>query len=418
MAARSPQKKARPVKQESGPLRRASTRKSIQRTSVPENDVSSAAEASEAEAQVSKRAPKLDQKKRTTPRKAPSKRRREETPEEHTDDDDTADDPKEYDSDALDDDSDDLRDLRGTKTKSKKASSSPRKRRRTKVSSDDPELAEGQEIIGKVVEAPKTGHVPAGQISGNTLNFLRDLKKPECNDRQWFKLHEPVYRAAEKEWKAFVESFTDLLAEVDAQVPHLPPNDVVHRIYRDIRFSNDKTPYKTGFSASFSRSGRKGIFAGYHIAVIPGGESLIAAGSWCPGKNELAAIRANILRNPNRLRQVISEPEFVEWFGAAERPPDGERSNIFGMEDELKVAPKGIDKNHKDIDLLKCRSFAVVHRFLDTEVLDPEFKNKLADVARVMMPFVHCLNDMMTLPPDDNDGDEDQAEQGSGHGSE
>ena len=114
--------------------------------------------------------------------------------------------------------------------------------------------------------------------------------------------------------------------------------------------------------------------------VKPGGESLIAAGSWCPGKNELAAIRANILRNPNRLRQVISEPEFVQWFGAAERPPDGERSNIFGMEDELKVAPKGIDKNHKciclsfhclpffnsllcrDIDLLKCRSFAVVHR--------------------------------------------------------
>ncbi|KAJ8701795.1 hypothetical protein PTI98_000548 [Pleurotus ostreatus] len=451
MAARSPQKKTRPVKQASGPLRRASTRKSIQNTSVLENDVSSAAEGSEAEAQVSKRAPKRHQKKRTTPRKAPSKRKREETPGEVTDDDvAAADDPEEYDSDALDDDSDDLR---GTKTKRKKASSSPRKRRRTKVTSDDPELAEGQEIIGKVVEAPKTGHVPAGQISGNTLNFLRDLKKPEYNDRQWFKLHEPVYRAAEKEWKAFIESFTDLLAEVDAQVPHLPPNDVVHRIYRDIRFSNDKTPYKTGFSASFSRSGRKGIFAGYHMyvdsvngslipvlyyfvvqviiylislplsvesygEVKPGGESLIAAGSWCPGKNELAAIRANVLRNPNRLRQVISEPEFVRWFGAAERPPDGERSNIFGMEDELKVAPKGIDKNHKDIDLLKCRSFAVVHRFLDNEVLDPEFKNKLADVARVMMPFVHCLNDMMTVPPDGDDGDEDQDEQGSGQGSE
>ncbi|KAL4260269.1 Conserved hypothetical protein CHP02453 [Pleurotus pulmonarius] len=415
MAARSPQKKTRLAKKETEPLRRASKRKSTQRTNVPEKDASSASEGSEAEAQVNS-APKRGQKKRSTPRKAPSRKKREETPEEVTDAAAAADDdPEEYDSDALDDDSDDLR---VAKRKGKKASSSPRKRRRTKAAVDDPELTEGQEIIGKVVEAPKTGHVPAGQISSNTLNFLRDLKKPECNDRQWFKLHEPVYRAAEKEWKAFIESFTDLLAEVDSQVPHLPPNDVVHRIYRDVRFSNDKTPYKTGFSASFSRSGRKGIFAGYHIAVKPGGESLIAAGSWCPGKNELATIRANILRSPNRLRQVISKPEFVQWFGAAAPSADGERSNIFGMEDELKVAPKGIDKNHKDIDLLKCRSFAVVHRFLDNEVLDPEFRNKLADVARVMMPFVHCLNDMMTVPPDDDDGDEDQDEQDSGHGSE
>lgn len=95
-------------------------------------------------------------------------------------------------------------------------------------------------------------------------------------------LVEPVYRLAESEWKAFVEEFTDVLVEVDPQIPHLPPKDVIHRIYRDVgylhiislnscdsrdttstqvRFSNDKTPYKTGFSASYSRSGRKGIFA-------------------------------------------------------------------------------------------------------------------------------------------------------------
>lgn len=72
---------------------------------------------------------------------------------------------------------------------------------------------------------------------------------------------EPVFRLAEKEWKDFVEEFTLALTEVDPQIPVLPPNDVVHRIYRDVRFSNDKTPYKTYFSASFSRTGRKGPFA-------------------------------------------------------------------------------------------------------------------------------------------------------------
>jgi uncharacterized protein (DUF2461 family) len=70
-----------------------------------------------------------------------------------------------------------------------------------------------------------------------------------------------VYRVAEREFKAFIESFTDVLSDVDGEIPPLPPKDVIHRIYRDMRFSNDKTPYKRGFSASFSRSGRKGKFA-------------------------------------------------------------------------------------------------------------------------------------------------------------
>ncbi|KAI9060058.1 hypothetical protein FKP32DRAFT_1595808 [Trametes sanguinea] len=300
-----------------------------------------------------------------------------------------------------------------TNTPRKKASVSPRKKRKQAEDYEDEEeedleLEEGQEIVGVVVQAPKTGRVPPGQISRNTLNFLAELKKPECNDREWFKLHEPVYRLAESEWKAFVEEFTDLLVEVDPQIPHLPPKDVIHRIYRDVRFSNDKTPYKTGFSASYSRSGRKGIFA--HLK--PGGESLIAAGAWCPGKNELQTIRNNLLRSSRRLREVIAAPEFEALFGPARPHPKGARQNVFGQEDELKVAPKGIDKTHKDIDLLKCRSFAVIHKFTDIQVLSPTFKEELANVARVMRPFVHCLNDLMTIPDavssDSDDDDQDE----------
>ncbi|KAL1948090.1 hypothetical protein VTO73DRAFT_12165 [Trametes versicolor] len=305
----------------------------------------------------------------------------------------------------------------GKKTSPKKAGASPRKKR--KSAKDDEaededylELEEGQEVVGVVVQAPKTGRVPPGQISKNTLDFLSQLKKPECNDREWFKLHEPVYRLAEGEWKAFVEEFTDLLVEVDPQIPHLPPKDVIHRIYRDVRFSNDKTPYKTGFSASFSRSGRKGIFAAYHVAIKAGGESLIAAGSWCPGKNELQTIRNNLLRSTRRLRQIISAPEFEALFGPAHPHPKGGRQNVFGFEDELKVAPKGVDKTHKDIDLLKCRSFAVVHKFTDQQVLAPDFKNELARIVQIMRPFVHCLNDLMTIQDADSSGSEDEPEDG------
>ncbi|KAL0572077.1 hypothetical protein V5O48_009895 [Marasmius crinis-equi] len=244
---------------------------------------------------------------------------------------------KEYDSDALDDDEEtptkkrsSTKRKRATTSESPKKSSPGKKRRRTvkeddSDEDDDLELKEGQEVVGKVVQAPKTGRVPAGQISQNTMNFLSKLANPACNDREWFKLHEPVYRLAEKEWKDFVEKFTELLIEVDDQIPPLPPRDVIHRIYRDIRFSNDKTPYKRSFSASFSRSGRKGIFAHYHIT--------------------------NLMRNSQPLRDIITSPDFVKYFGEAKAQPNGQRSNIFGAEDELKVAPKGVDKEHEHVPL-------------------------------------------------------------------
>ncbi|KAJ4499816.1 hypothetical protein C8R41DRAFT_813781 [Lentinula lateritia] len=329
---------------------------------------------------------------------------------------------KDYDSDALDDDSefdeaDEEEEEELRKPKRRRANSgkqdkthSPRKRRR-KANEDDEEddfdLKEGQEVVGEVVQAPKTGRVPPGQISKNTFDFLQKLTDPECNDREWYALlyslalQIPVYRLAEKEFKDFVDVFTEILTEVDPHIPPLPPKDVIHRIYRDVRFSNDKTPYKKNLSGSFSRSGRKGIFA----CFSPGGETLLAAGTWCPGKNELATIRSNIARSSDRLRQVISNPEFVKLFGEPKPMKDGGRRNIFGAEDELKVAPKGFAKDHKDIDLLKCRTFAVVHRFKDSEVLAPDFKTKLGEVAAVVRPFVHCLNDLMTLQ--DNDGDDD-----------
>ncbi|KZP20320.1 hypothetical protein FIBSPDRAFT_696207, partial [Athelia psychrophila] len=335
------------------------------------------------------------------------------------------------DSDALDEPDEEEEPSKSRKRKralpTKKAQpkkSSPRKKRKSDEVDDSDEeydLKEGQEIVGTVVEAPKTGRVPPGQVSHNTLNFLAKLKDPKCNDREWyvtgiFHLFEPVYRLAEKEWKDFVEEFTNIIVdEVDSQIPHLPPKDVIHRIYRDVRFSNDKTPYKQNFSASFSRSGRKGIFSHFQ----PGDRSILAAGLWCPGKNELETLRSHLLRacSAESFRELIAEPEFVAHFGDPTVKPKkkdkkevdvGERrTSIFGRDDELKVAPKGIDKNHPDIDLLKCRSFAVVHQFTDEQVAAADFKQELARVAKVAQPFVRRLNDMISLPVGDAEDEED-----------
>jgi hypothetical protein len=113
--------------------------------------------------------------------------------------------------------------------------------------------------------------------------------------------------------------------------------------------------------------------------VKPNNESLLAAGTWCPDRNELATLRGNLQRSSTRLRRILSAPAFEALFGKAQPHPQGKRQSVWGMDDELKVAPKGIDKNHRyvltprslsairrvtvwsrDIDLLKCRSFAVV----------------------------------------------------------
>ncbi|KAJ7701831.1 hypothetical protein B0H17DRAFT_1044856 [Mycena rosella] len=310
-----------------------------------------------------------------------------------------SDDEDEYNSDALDDsDADEVKNKKKRKrnTEPAKKIRSPKKKKLAETDEEEFDLQDGQEIVGVVVKAPTTGKVPAGQISQNTFNFLTQLKDPKCNDH-------PVYRQAEQEWKDFIEEFTELLIEVDGQIPPLPPKDVIHRIYRDIRFSNNKTPYKENFSASFSRSGRKGIFAFF----MPGNQSMIAAGSWCPHKEQLSSLRANILRDPTRLRQLISAPSFVKYFGA---PKPGTRSNIFGRDDELKAAPKGIPKTHEYVGLAVCSCFPLSSSFrlTDAQVLSPDFKNTLAEIVTIAMPFVHCLNDMLTvIPPAEDEDDEE-----------
>ncbi|CAD6587427.1 MAG: hypothetical protein TREMPRED_004755 [Tremellales sp. Tagirdzhanova-0007] len=261
---------------------------------------------------------------------------------------------------------------------------------------EDVELEEGQEIAGRIYPAPKTGH---GQISHNTFNFLKNLQIPERNDREWFRAHEPAFRLAEKEWHAFVGVIQHTFHEADEDIPILPPKDVIHRIYRDVRFSSDKTPYKRSFSLSTSRGGRKGVWAAYHLAISPNGKSILACGVWQPGKNETQTIRHHLLTESQRFREAISHPDFVRLFGPAKPHAKGKRQNVFGHDDSLKVAPKGVDKAHKDIDLLKLRTVAVVHEFEDEEVLSEDFNEKVKEVVTVMTPFVHMLNDFIALPP-------------------
>ncbi|GAA5989705.1 hypothetical protein JCM10908_000600 [Rhodotorula pacifica] len=275
--------------------------------------------------------------------------------------------------------------------------------------------------VQKKLPAPKE-NAETPIILPTTLDFLARLVKN--NDREWFKARDAEYRHALLNFNTFIKAWIPLASEADWQLPHLPAKDVVHWIYRDVRFSKDKTPYKTYLCANHSRTGRKGPFAGYYLQIAPKDRSFLACGTWSPGTNELKAIRDEILRDPSPLRKVLAEPDFVELYGSDKPRMDGKRTSIFGHSDQLKNAPKlpGVDKTHKDIDLLKCRSFAIETKFTDEQVLSEDFLLRIKKAMDVAVPFVHLLNEMiMPTPPSEDeaaggengDGENSAGESGS-----
>ena len=190
---------------------------------------------------------------------------------------------------------------------------------------------------GKSPYTPSTLHP-------NTLAFLTDLRAN--NDREWLKHNDADYRASQADWSSFVESLTAKIIENDDTIPELPPKDLVFRIYRDIRFSPDPTPYKTHFSAAWSRTGRKGPYAGYYVQVQPGGSSFVGAGVWHPEAGPLALLRRAVDRRSERLVQVLAgEGMKREFWGGVKGGKDGEKKCVekfVGMNQEsaLKTKPK------------------------------------------------------------------------------
>ena len=140
-------------------------------------------------------------------------------------------------------------------------------------------LAPGEAIYIALPKARSAGSTPytSSTVHPNTLLFLGDLR--QNNDRDWLKTHDADYRASKNDWDSFVDSLTEKIIEKDETIPELPHKDLTFRIYRDIRFSPDPTPYKTHFSAAWSRTGRKGPYAAYYAQIQPKG-SFVGAGVW------------------------------------------------------------------------------------------------------------------------------------------
>jgi len=211
-------------------------------------------------------------------------------------------------------------------------------------------------------------------ISKSTLDFLNKLE--QNNNRDWFATNKPIYQNELEKVKVFFNAIKNKL-ELHDEIEKLK----MFRIYRDVRFSKDKTPYKNHFDGQFTRASKR-LRGGYFLRIKPS-ESMLAGGFWAPNKEDLFRIRKEFEIDTSEVRKIFKEPSFVANFGMLQ----GE---------SLKTAPRGFDKTHPDLDLIKMKQFIVVRHFTDKEVLTPKFLEEIDKSYKAMRPYFDYMSELLT----------------------
>ncbi|USP81083.1 hypothetical protein yc1106_08357 [Curvularia clavata] len=326
----------------------------------------------------------------------------------------------EPDETASDDDDDDGRKKRKPRGRSAKSLPIHKKKSGEKeLWKPGAKLEPGMQVIIKKPKARDAGDTPYldHTIHPNTLLFLKELAAN--NDRSWLKLHDPDFRVAFQDFTTFAEKVSEKVIEADETIPELPVKDVIYRIYRDIRFSKDPTPYKTYFSAAWSRTGRKGPYAHYYVQVQPNGGSFVGGGYWQPDAAALAKLRHDIDRKPHKIKSVLRKDSIrKEFLGGV---PDDDRkavkaftSSSMNQSNALKRNPKGYDHDHQDIELLRLRNFTIGRKIEDKEIVGSGGLGRVAELVLAMAPFITYLNSVV-MPDEDTSGSSDE-DSGEGEG--
>lgn len=209
-------------------------------------------------------------------------------------------------------------------------------------------------------------------IQQSTLQFLKNLRKN--NNKEWFDANRDSYEVAKANFKEFVDKLIEGLSKFDPAVKNLESKNCVFRINRDIRFSADKTPYKKNLSALISPGGKKSFAAGYYVHIEPGA-SFLAGGMWQPEPVHLNAIRQEIDYNADEFKKILNAKAFKTYFGS------------LSDEDKLKTVPKGYDKTHPQIELLKHKSFIVSHEIADKTIVSKDFLKESSKIFNAMHPL-------------------------------
>ena len=210
-------------------------------------------------------------------------------------------------------------------------------------------------------------------VLSSSVSFFKKLKKN--NNRDWFAENKPKFKELELEIKAFGEELKDRLNEFD-NVDRFK----LFRIYRDIRFSKDKTPFKTHFGLYWNRL-KPLLRGGYYLHISPN-NNFLACGFWDPNPKDLYRIRKEFLHDANEFRKILKSKEIYSNWG-----------NLEGT--ELKTAPRNFDKNHPDIDLIRKKQFVFKINYSDKEVLEKRFIDKIELSLKAIRPFLNYMTDIL-----------------------
>lgn len=206
------------------------------------------------------------------------------------------------------------------------------------------------------------------------FEFLKQLEKN--NNREWFAQHKAEYDSVVKENKTlFNKIYTELKEHDNLKGIH------IFRIYRDVRFSKDQTPYKTNFGVGYSRS--KPMLRGGYYIHLEAGNSFVGGGFWAPDAKDLLRIRKEFEISTETIQKITSDDTFIKYFG-----------EIKG--DAVKTAPRGFDKDHPAIDLIRKKQYVVMRKFTDKEVLSDGFKREAVLTLLTMRPFFDYMSEVLT----------------------
>jgi len=217
-------------------------------------------------------------------------------------------------------------------------------------------------------------------IQPDTLSFLSDLK--EHNVKEWFDENRKRYQVARSNVIDVVDDIIDGIVEFDESLQGLDPKKCLFRINRDVRFSQNKDPYKTNFGVSMAKGGKKSGYAGYYLNIDPK-ECFAGGGFYMPPSPVLKKIRDYIDMNGEQLGEIIQEEKVKKVFGDIDRGP------------ELKTAPKGVPKDHPYIHFLRKKSFTAISAMPPNALLQEGMVDQVVEIFEAMAPLVHFLNDAM-----------------------
>lgn len=212
-------------------------------------------------------------------------------------------------------------------------------------------------------------------IPKSAIDFFKKLKKN--NNRDWFNDHKKEFKTIEAEVKVVYNSIFEYLNTHD-EIDKLK----MFRIYRDVRFSKDKTPYKTHFGGSFHRT-KPRLRGGYYLHIAPNNESFIATGFWEPSKNDLLRMRKEFEMDDTEIREIINKKKFKAIWGAF-------------VGDELKTAPRDFDKDHPAIDLIKKKQYIFTKKYTDKEVISEGFLKEVDSSFKAIRPYFDYMSDVLT----------------------